>query len=64
MINKAKSTGLEVELYPVSAITKNLDSDILVNFDEMKNAGAIAFSNDGLPVLNKDILIKGSKMAD
>lgn len=64
MINKAKSTGLEVELYPVSAITKNLDSDILVNFDEMKNAGAIAFSNDGLPVLNKDILIKALKTGE
>lgn len=64
MINKAKSTGLEVELYPVSAITKNLDSDILVNFDEMKNAGAIAFSNDGLPVLNKDVLIKALKTGE
>lgn len=64
MINKAKSTGLEVELYPVSAITKNLDSDILVNFDEMKNAGAIAFSNDGLPVLNKDVLTKALKTGE
>lgn len=64
MINKAKSTGLEVELYPVSAITKNLDSDILVNFYEMKNAGAIAFSNDGLPVLNKDVLIKALKTGE
>ena len=64
MINKANSTGLEVELYPVSAITKNLDSDILVNFDEMKNAGAIAFSNDGLPVLNKDVLIKALKTGE
>lgn len=64
MINKAKSTGIEVELYPVSAITKNLDSDILVNFDEMKNAGAIAFSNDGLPVLNKDVLTKALKTGE
>lgn len=64
MINKAKSTGLEVELHPVSAITKNLDSDILVNFDEMKNAGAIAFSNDGLPVLNKDVLTKALKTGE
>ena len=48
----------------MSAITKNLDSDILVNFDEMKNAGAIAFSNDGLPVLNKDILIKALKTGE
>ena len=64
MINKANSTGIEVELHPVSAITKNLDSDILVNFDEMKNAGAIAFSNDGLPVLNKDVLTKALKTGE
>lgn len=49
MINKAKSTGLEVELYPVSAITKNLDSDILVNFDEMKMRAQSLFQMTGFP---------------
>lgn len=64
MINKAKETGIDVELYPVCAITKNLNSDITVDFKLMKNAGAIGFSNDGLPVLNKDILVSALKTGE
>jgi len=43
---------------PVSAVTYNLNSDKLVNFDEMKKAGCAAFSNDGLPILNMDVFKK------
>ncbi len=49
------------EIYPVAAITKNLDSLELVNFKELKNAGAIAFSNDGLPLLDKDVFLQALK---
>ena len=30
----------------------------------MKNAGTIGFSNDGLPVLNKDILVSALKTGE
>lgn len=44
-----------IDVYPVSAVTKNLDTKELVDFKNLKNAGAIAFSNDGLPILDKEI---------
>ncbi len=51
---KAKETGVKV--YPVACITKNMAGDELCDFEELKNAGAIAFSDDGRPVENAETL--------
>lgn len=59
ILKKAKKHKFEI--YPVAAITKNLDSLELVDFKELKKAGAIAFSNDGLPLLDKDVFLKALK---
>ena len=56
-----KAKKYNFEIYPVAAITKNLDSLELVDFKELKKAGAIAFSNDGLPLLDKDVFLKALK---
>ena len=53
IIEKAK--GFDCELYPICAVTKNLTSEELVDFKTLKKAGAIAFSNDGMPILNKKV---------
>lgn len=55
ILSKAKKNHFEI--YPICAITKNLDSLELVDFKEMKKAGAVAFSNDGLPILDKDVFL-------
>lgn len=44
-----------IDVYPIAAVTKNLDTTELVHFQNLKNAGAIAFSNDGLPILDKSV---------
>lgn len=44
----SKKLNKDIEVYPVGAVTKNLNTDILVDFKELKNAGCIAFSNDGM----------------
>ncbi len=49
------SKNKDIDVYPVAAVTKNLNSTELVHFQELENAGAIAFSNDGLPILDKDV---------
>lgn len=59
ILGKAKKHKFEI--YPIAAITKNLDSLELVDFKELKNAGAIGFSNDGLPLLDKDVFLKALK---
>ena len=59
IISKAKKNNFEI--YPVAAITKNLNSLELVDFKELKKAGAVAFSNDGLPLLDKDVFLEALK---
>ena len=57
----AKAKKYKFEIYPIAAITKNLDSLELVDFKELKKAGAIGFSNDGLPLLDKDVFLEALK---
>ncbi len=59
ILHKAKK--YKFNIYPVAAVTKNLDSEELTDFKELKKAGAIAFSNDGLPILNKKIFLEALK---
>lgn len=44
-----------IRILPIACVTKNLNSIELVDFKELKAAGAVAFSNDGLPILNKSL---------
>lgn len=59
ILSQAKRHKFDV--YPIAAITKNLDSLELVNFKELKASGAIGFSNDGLPLLDKDVFLEALK---
>ncbi len=60
IINRANATQL-VEVLPVSAITKNMDGETLVNFRKNKEAGAIAFSEDGKTLMDSDLLFDAYK---
>lgn len=57
-----KSKDKKANVYQVAAITKNLKGDELVDFNELKNAGAIAFSDDGLPVKDANTLLKAMEI--
>ena len=59
ILQKAKKHHFEI--YPICAITKNLNSLELVDFKELKKEGAIAFSNDGLPLLDKEVFLNALK---
>ena len=43
-------------VYPVAAISKGLDGQILCDFEELKLAGAVAVSDDGNPVMNSRMM--------
>lgn len=51
-----KSRDLSVRVHPISAITVGEKSEMLVNMEAMANAGAAAFSDDGHPVKNDDLM--------
>ncbi|GAB4439598.1 MAG: dihydroorotase [bacterium] len=61
---KADACNLPVSLYPIAAITKGLAGESLVEMGELKEAGAVAFSDDGNPVVNSDILRKAMDYAE
>ena len=48
-------------IYPVAAITKNLNTLELVDFKKLKEAGAVAFSNDGLPLEDEETFLQALK---
>ncbi len=51
IIQRGKEVNL-CNILPFASVTKGEKGEELVNFEELKNAGAIAFSDDGMPVEN------------
>ncbi len=63
IIEEAKRVNL-CNVYPFSSVTKGEKGEELVDFEEMKKAGAIAFSDDGMPVVNARIMREAIIKAD
>lgn len=55
MIQKSREVGL-IDLLPIGAISSGLKGDKLVEMGDMIEAGAVAFSDDGLPVCSSDVM--------
>lgn len=63
ILEEAKNTNL-CNILPYSSITKGEKGEELVNFKEMINAGAIAFSDDGMPVVSSKLMREAVIKAD
>lgn len=61
IINKSKNADAKV--YVAASITKGLKSEEPTDLKELKEAGAVALSDDGRPVENTKILIDAMKKA-
>jgi dihydroorotase len=57
----AKACGVRV--YPVGAISKSLDGKSLSEFGELKDAGAVAVTDDGKPVMNSLMMRRAMEYA-
>lgn len=55
-INKKVAEVGAVHVYPIGAITKGLQGEQMTDFSEMKNAGAVAVSDDGRPIMNSEMM--------
>ncbi len=55
IVEKAREAGLS-EVYPVGAITRGSKGEELAEMAEMKEAGAVAVSDDGRPVMNAQVM--------
>lgn len=54
ILDRAKQS--KVKVYPVGCITKGLAGDELCDFEELRQAGCVAVSDDGKPVRNARIM--------
>ncbi len=55
VVSKAKQSGV-VNIYPVGAVTLGLQGKTLVEMGKMIDEGAVAFSDDGKPVADPQVL--------
>ena len=62
IIEKAQSEGV-VEVLPVAAITSGQQGEHLCEFGDLFQAGAIAFSDDGHPVMNSEVMRRALEYA-
>ena len=63
IIAKAKEVNL-CNVLPYAPVTKGEKGEELVNFEELKKEGAIAFSDDGMPVVNSRTMRQAMIEAD
>ena len=65
IIEEAKRVNL-CNILPYASVSKEEKGEELVNFEELRNVGAIAFSDDGMPVVNskmmREAMIKADKL--
>jgi len=62
IIERAHQLGL-CHVYPIGAVTKNLDGRELTEMRELVGAGAVALSDDGMPVWHGGIMRKALEYA-
>ena len=63
IIKEGKRVNL-CNILPFASVSKGEKGEELVNFDELKNAGAIGFSDDGMPVVNSRMMREAMIKAD
>jgi len=59
----SRAQGAAARVYPTGAISKGSQGDSLAEFGEMKQCGAKAFTDDGRPVLNSQMMRRAMEYA-
>ncbi|MFH1458964.1 MAG: dihydroorotase [Candidatus Omnitrophota bacterium] len=62
LLKQNKKANL-INLFPVGAITKNSQGEHLSDMSDMKDAGVIAFSDDGKSVMNSEVMRRSMEYA-
>ena len=64
ILEKAQWQGSGVHVYPVGALSKGLEGKEMAEIGRMKQAGIVAISDDGKPVMNSNLLRLAMQYAD
>jgi dihydroorotase len=62
MVRRAAEVGV-VRVYPVGAISKGLKGESLAEMGELRDAGCVAVSDDGHPVMNAELMRRAMEYA-
>jgi dihydroorotase len=62
-VKKQASVAANARVYPVGAVTRGLEGNELAEMGEMREAGAVAFSNDGRPVVSAGVMRRAMQYA-
>ena len=62
IVRRAREAGV-VRVYPIGAISKGLKGEALAEMGEMKEAGIVAVSDDGQPVMNAELMRRAMEYA-
>jgi len=60
---KTRSQGLPARVYPIAAVTKGQKGKEIVDLMALKSAGAVAFSDDGRPIAQEEVMRRALKEA-
>lgn len=58
-----KAAQADAKIYPVGSISKGIQGNDIAEFGEMQAAGAVAFSDDGRPVSNSQLMRRALEYA-
>lgn len=61
VLNKGKETGIHVET--CTTITKGMKGEEMVDMAELRSAGAVGFTDDGVPILEEELVRQAMKTA-
>ncbi|HEX4405427.1 MAG TPA: dihydroorotase [Polyangia bacterium] len=62
MVRRAAEVGV-VRVYPIGAISKGLKGESLAEMGELRDAGCVAVSDDGHPVMNAELMRRAMEYA-
>ncbi|UCF73896.1 MAG: dihydroorotase [Deltaproteobacteria bacterium] len=62
ILERARKANL-IRVYPVAAISRGLKSESLTEFGDLKEAGAVAVSDDGRPVTSSELMRRAIEYA-
>jgi dihydroorotase len=62
IVQRARADGV-VRVYPIGAVTKGQKGEVLAEIGDMREAGAVALSDDGCVVANSDLMRRGMEYA-
>ena len=58
-----KGAGTAIHVHTCASITESLKGEVMTDMEELKQAGAVGFTDDGIPILSEELVRKAMEKA-